>query len=47
MKHEVDEKHTKSEDFFTNIKDAYHLLWCTMKLPSIKTTALILLTAKV
>ncbi|XP_008550015.1 acetyl-coenzyme A transporter 1 [Microplitis demolitor] len=47
MKHEVDEKHTKSEDFFTNIKDAYHLLWCTMKLPSIKTTALILLTAKI
>ncbi|KAK0087157.1 hypothetical protein PV325_001670 [Microctonus aethiopoides] len=47
LKHEVDDKHYKSDDFITDIKCAYRSLWGTMKLPTIQTTAIILLTAKI
>ncbi|XP_034949365.1 acetyl-coenzyme A transporter 1 [Chelonus insularis] len=47
FKREIDEKHAESQDFFTEVKHAYQLLWRMMKLPSIKITAIILLTAKI
>ncbi|KAF7992891.1 hypothetical protein HCN44_005235 [Aphidius gifuensis] len=47
FKHEKAEQNNQTNDLFEDIKQSYKLLWCTMKLPTIKTTALILLTAKI
>lgn len=47
FKRETAEKNTQTDDLLEDIKQSYKLLWSTMKLPAIKTTALILLTAKV
>jgi hypothetical protein len=45
FKHENPENTPRGENM--NIKQAYELLWRTMKLPNIKQMILILLTAKV
>lgn len=46
-KRETDEKHSQTNDLWKDVKHSYSLLWATMKLPTIKMTALILLTSKV
>ncbi|XP_035734293.1 acetyl-coenzyme A transporter 1-like [Vespa mandarinia] len=47
LKGENKEKVGKDEELNTNIRHAYKLLWDIVKLPSIKTTILFLLTAKI
>lgn len=47
FKHEDSEKMHKDEELNTDIKHAYKLLWNIVKLPSIKTIIIFLLTAKV
>lgn len=47
LKGENKEKVGKDEELNTDIRHAYKLLWDIVKLPSIKTTILFLLTAKV
>ncbi|KAJ8675824.1 hypothetical protein QAD02_011610 [Eretmocerus hayati] len=45
LKHENPENHPKGEDM--SIRNAYHILWRTIKLPNMKTMIVILLTAKI
>lgn len=47
LKREVVEVDNRSNEIIGDIKHAYDSLWSIMKLPTIKTLALILLTAKV
>lgn len=47
FKREDKEKVPKGEELNINIKRAYKLLWDIVKLPTIKTTIIFLLTAKV
>lgn len=47
FKSENKEKVDKDEELNTNIKHAYKLLWDIVRLPSIKTTIIFLLTAKI
>ena len=47
FKHEDSEKMHKDEELNTDIKHAYRLLWKIVKLPSIKTIIIFLLTAKI
>lgn len=47
FKHEDSEKMHKDGELNTDVKHAYRLLWNIVKLPSIKTIIVFLLTAKV
>ncbi|XP_015124248.1 acetyl-coenzyme A transporter 1 [Diachasma alloeum] len=47
FKRETDEQHSQTNDLWEDVKHSYSLLWATMKLPTIKMTALILLTSKI
>lgn len=47
FKHEDKGRVSKGEELNTDIKHAYKLLWDIVKLPTIKTTIIFLLTAKV
>lgn len=47
LKHENKSKVPRGENLNMDIKHAYKLLWDIVKLPTIKTTIIFLLTAKV